>query len=538
MLALLGLVCRDVPQYVKLLGSEVVLYITGGAFHVAALTDQGEVWVWGQNAEGQLGLGDFSQRNQPTRVAFLVGINIIKVATGAYHTLVLTDVGDLYTTGLNDNGQLGHGDVQSRKVPTLVTSLQEHNISSVAAGDYASYAITDAGEVYSWGNNGYQQLGLSIPRDMQSILLPTRIQALKDKNAVIYQIFGGQRTVFAVDQGSDIYAIGNNDFGMLGMGDETQRATPEKVNNFVGDNVFQIASGAYHSVAITGCFDLAMPCSGHGECDGNGQCMCDTGYKGYRCSDECPGGIGNACNNNGDCVTPLGGASFCICFQGYIGADCSFECPGGAVNTCSGNGICMDNGECQCDTGWSGFNCSTPCPGTRALPCSGLGQCTDGTCNCFMGFSGPNCSTECNGGAYNPCSYNGVCQSDGKCKCYQGFRRSDCSCGACSQPPPFSPSHAPCLPYSTTTSSRIPLVHLCRVPLSAQRICTRQMPPAFLLLRLKSTMTKLSAECPGGRDNVCYGRGTCNDDCGCECGNGYRGQNCSVGEKIVPDISF
>ena len=81
---------RDVPQFVKLLKSEIVLVITGGAFHVAALTDQGEVWLWGQNAEGQLGLGDFSQRNQPTRVEFLVGTYIIKVATGSYHTICLS----------------------------------------------------------------------------------------------------------------------------------------------------------------------------------------------------------------------------------------------------------------------------------------------------------------------------------------------------------------------------------------------------------------------------------------------------------------
>jgi alpha-tubulin suppressor-like RCC1 family protein len=49
--------------------------------------------VWGQNAEGQLGLGDFSQRNRPTLVDFLVGTNVVHIATGAYHTIILTGEG-------------------------------------------------------------------------------------------------------------------------------------------------------------------------------------------------------------------------------------------------------------------------------------------------------------------------------------------------------------------------------------------------------------------------------------------------------------
>uniref|UniRef100_A0A7S1E0E8 EGF-like domain-containing protein n=1 Tax=Hemiselmis andersenii TaxID=464988 RepID=A0A7S1E0E8_HEMAN len=462
-----------------------------------------------------MGLGDFSQRNQPTKVDFLVGTNIVKVASGAYHTLVLTDEGVVYSTGLNDNGQLGHGDLESRKVPTIVEALLTRNVSAVAAGDYASYIVTDAGEVYSWGNNAYQQLGLNIPKVTQRILMPTRIDSLTGLNANIYSIVGGQRTVFAVDQGSDIYAIGNNDFGMLGTGDETQRASPEKVPAFVGENVFQVASGAYHSVAITGCFDLAMPCSGHGRCDGDGKCLCDTGYKGYRCADACPGGVGNACNNNGDCITPLGGSSFCICFAGYIGADCSNECPGGALSTCSGNGICVADGTCQCNTGWSGLNCSTPCPGTKALPCSGLGQCTDGSCKCFLGFAGQNCSTECDGGAYNPCSYNGECQFDGSCKCFKGFRRSDCSCECPGGAENTCFGRGSCNDQCTCD---------CRTGYRGQNC---------------------SVDCPGGFNSwmngepviihVCSGHGECDAKGECFCDVAWSGDACEIGP---PDFTI
>ncbi len=87
--------------------------------------------------------------------------------------------------------------------------------------------------------------------------------------------------------------------------------------------MYAVASGAYHTVAITGCWEQAMPCSGHGACDRTGRCQCFEGFRGYRCADECPGGVGNACSLNGDCIVPKGRAPYCICFEGYSGADCS-----------------------------------------------------------------------------------------------------------------------------------------------------------------------------------------------------------------------
>ena len=82
------------------------------------------------------------------------------------------------------------------------------------------------------------------------------------QGTVIYKLFGGQRTVFAVSDSGDVYAFGNNDFGMLGTGDMTPRSTPSLVDAFVGKNVYEIAAGAYHTLAITGCWELADPCTG------------------------------------------------------------------------------------------------------------------------------------------------------------------------------------------------------------------------------------------------------------------------------------
>jgi hypothetical protein len=105
----------------------------------------------------------------------------------------------------------------SRSLPVLVEALRSANISNIACGAYSSYAVTDAGEVWSWGNNGFGQLGLG-PSAPVAVLTPQFIKWFREKQHVIYELFGGQRTVFAVSQSGDVFAMGNNEFGMLGVG--------------------------------------------------------------------------------------------------------------------------------------------------------------------------------------------------------------------------------------------------------------------------------------------------------------------------------
>ena len=126
----------------------------------------------------------------------------------------------------------------------------------------------------------------------------------------------------------------------------TRTHTHTHTHTQVGKNVFRVAAGAYHSLFVTGCQELASPCSGHGECDVLNNCVCAAGYRGPICGDECPGGVGNACSLRGDCIIPKGAPPFCICYDGYSGADCSIECPGGALNPCSGP--CLGVRGCDC----------------------------------------------------------------------------------------------------------------------------------------------------------------------------------------------
>jgi hypothetical protein len=92
--------------------------IAAGWWHSLALTESGEVYAWGSNGRGQLGLGDTEDRHTPTQVP---GLGRVKaIAAGGEHSLALTESGEVYAWGSNGHGQLGLGDTKDRHTPTWV----------------------------------------------------------------------------------------------------------------------------------------------------------------------------------------------------------------------------------------------------------------------------------------------------------------------------------------------------------------------------------------------------------------------------------
>ena len=82
------------------------------------LLENGDVYSFGYNGWGELGLGDYDNRNTPTKINGLS--NVKNIGTGAVHSLILLENGDVYSFGYNGYGQLGLGDYDDRNTPTLV----------------------------------------------------------------------------------------------------------------------------------------------------------------------------------------------------------------------------------------------------------------------------------------------------------------------------------------------------------------------------------------------------------------------------------
>lgn len=165
--------------------------------------------------------------------------NLLQVAVYGNHTLVLVSSGEVYAFGSNDWGQLGDGSTVRKSIPVAVSGLPEPAIA-IAAGSYHSLALTESGDVYAWGEGGSGALGTG---SFASELTAVRVGSLP---APVTQIAAGGNRSFAITDGGDLYAWGQ---GPLGNGDSNQSANPVRVE--ISSSVIQVAAGHGHTLALT-----------------------------------------------------------------------------------------------------------------------------------------------------------------------------------------------------------------------------------------------------------------------------------------------
>ncbi|XP_026726507.1 PH, RCC1 and FYVE domains-containing protein 1 [Trichoplusia ni] len=143
-----------------------------GYEHYVLLTDEGKVYTWGNGRRLQLGHGDISNQDIPTEVDALAGVTIIKISANGWHTLALSICGDVYAWGWNDTGQLGikHLDKECKEsysVPKLLDLFDVNgkevikNIKDISCGSRHSAILLEDNTVWTTGCNKYGQLGFS-----------------------------------------------------------------------------------------------------------------------------------------------------------------------------------------------------------------------------------------------------------------------------------------------------------------------------------------------------------------------------------------
>ncbi|XP_030420926.1 RCC1 and BTB domain-containing protein 2 [Gopherus evgoodei] len=144
---------QPIPRRVtSCLQNKIAVNIACGQMCSMAVVENGEVYVWGYNGNGQLGLGSSGNQPTPCRIAALQGIRVQRVACGYAHTLVLTDEGQLYAWGANSYGQLGTGNKSNQSYPAPVTVDKDRVIEIAACHSvHTSAAKTQGGHVYMWG---------------------------------------------------------------------------------------------------------------------------------------------------------------------------------------------------------------------------------------------------------------------------------------------------------------------------------------------------------------------------------------------------
>lgn len=119
-----------------MVGKDFLLFFSSFSYVISFILDNGVISTWGEGNYGQLGHGSaISQHNKPLQILKpLEGKMMSQIACGANHTAALTDNGQLYTWGCAVNGRLGHGDEKNLWSPKVVVSMAGKKVRQIACG--------------------------------------------------------------------------------------------------------------------------------------------------------------------------------------------------------------------------------------------------------------------------------------------------------------------------------------------------------------------------------------------------------------------
>jgi alpha-tubulin suppressor-like RCC1 family protein len=173
-----------------------IVAITAGASHTIALGADGHIYAFGVNSSGQLGIGSTTAKSTPVEVegpggtGFLSGV--VAVSAGSSHSLALTQGGNIYAFGLNANGQLGDGSTTNATTPSEVEGPGGtgflSGVRSISAGFYFSLAVTQDGHLSTWGQNNDGQLGNGSTTDSSTPMILGGVANVTSAAAGGYQV--------------------------------------------------------------------------------------------------------------------------------------------------------------------------------------------------------------------------------------------------------------------------------------------------------------------------------------------------------------
>ncbi|KAI4112455.1 MAG: hypothetical protein LQ345_006399 [Seirophora villosa] len=173
-----------------------------------------------------------------------IGIRDVRLAK--FHSAVLTDdpEGNLYICGFGPGGRLGTGDETTRFgfVPVSGGGLASRNIIDVGLGQNHTVAVSDRGEVFSWGKNTYGQLGYALPSSNARNEEPIQLSPKQIYGPLKRELIRGtatSRTHTLVYTLSSLYTFGKND-GQLGLVDSDARSlSHQNIPRKVAASLFQ-----------------------------------------------------------------------------------------------------------------------------------------------------------------------------------------------------------------------------------------------------------------------------------------------------------
>eukprot|EP01029_Cantina_marsupialis_P029661 TRINITY_DN781979_c0_g1_i1.p1 TRINITY_DN781979_c0_g1~~TRINITY_DN781979_c0_g1_i1.p1 ORF type:complete len:519 (+),score=70.11 TRINITY_DN781979_c0_g1_i1:134-1690(+) len=266
--------------------------ISSGNSHSLMILPSGKLYCMGRNHKGQLGLSfdDKVDRLVPSPIHQFSRMKVLWIATGLNSSFAVDENNDVWSWGDNCKGQLGLGDTVNRSVPEMLTGFGLKKVKIISACDRHAACVTTCGKVYTWGSNKYNQLGVGPSGDCK---LPTHVETIGDATIEMISCglthmlaFGQTRSTELLNPGKFpgidgeeekeevdlskvgnfyrlllkpiyiVFAWGNNKYGQLGFGHFKSCDRPYRISNMTGNGkygkrkIIGIAAGQYHSMIL------------------------------------------------------------------------------------------------------------------------------------------------------------------------------------------------------------------------------------------------------------------------------------------------
>ncbi|XP_034144249.1 RCC1 domain-containing protein 1 [Esox lucius] len=217
-----GYIASRSPFYRPLSPQLLAISLALGTQHAVLLSASGVVYTWGCGSHGQLGHGDLSPEEEPRALEALMGLQMSSVAAGGWHSVCISAGGDLYVWGWNESGQVGlpsrslrggqlktqcagsastckdqeNSDevfISIQAFPALVDVTELCEVSKVSCGSRHTAAVTSSGDLYTWGWGEYGQLGQG---NMSSSDEPKQVRFFKDQGLRVLDVVCGPWNTF------------------------------------------------------------------------------------------------------------------------------------------------------------------------------------------------------------------------------------------------------------------------------------------------------------------------------------------------------
>jgi alpha-tubulin suppressor-like RCC1 family protein len=230
-----------------------IRYVTSRNDLVFGVTVANEVYCWGGGGVGPMGVDRRSDKAKfeiPQKLLNLETEDIIQVAVGANHACAANEYGDLYVWGEGRNGCLGNGQLSNQALPDLIPIFTDNlKVKSCSAGEMHTCALTNNGDVHSFGHTANGRLGLGYFENDKKPNFNIPCQIHFQFNEKIELISCGAEHTLAVGQ-LRTFSWGSGDGGRLGHGDLIDRWEPTEISSLNGERILDISCGTWHSACI------------------------------------------------------------------------------------------------------------------------------------------------------------------------------------------------------------------------------------------------------------------------------------------------